>query len=257
MTRKSGLSIFTCLVGSHMVIAQTNLPSVVHIWSQLEEKTAGERTTRPILEGATTHLEYLEIHATTIPSQAMPHPAHEHVDEELLIVKEGTIEVTVGDQIQTLGPKSIVLIQPHVMHGFRNVGDEPATYYVLRYRARTGPDEARGRENGESILVDFEDLVFNTHDRGGRRNYFDRPTAMCEDFEMHMTNLNEGTDSHAPHTHVVEEIILITQGEVEMHIDGQWYKALPGDLVFLDSMVPHSARNAGKGQCQYFAFQWK
>lgn len=240
-----------------MMPAQHNLPSRVHAWSELEQKNSSERITRPILEGSTTHLEYLEIHATTIAPNTSPHPAHQHLDEELLIVKEGTLEVTVGDQKKILGPKSIVLIQPNAVHGFRNAGDEPATYYVMRYRAKTGPDQARGEAEGGSILVDFEDITYNTHDRGGRRNYFDRPTAMCVDFEMHMTNLNEGTDSHAPHTHVVEEIILVTQGEVEMHIDGQWYPAKPGDLVFLDSMVPHAAKNVGKGQCQYFAFQWK
>lgn len=236
---------------------QDRLPSRVHTWSELEEKVNNGRISRPILEGSTTHLEYYEIHATTIPAHSTPHPAHSHLDEELLIVKEGRLEVTVGDQVKILGPKSIALIQPNITHGFRNAGDSSATYYVLRYRSRGGHDMARAAENGGSLLVNFDDLEYKEHEKGGRRNFFDRPTGMCEDFEMHMTNLNEGTDSHAPHTHVVEEIILITQGEVEMHIDGQWFKARPGDLVFLDSMVPHAARNIGTGQCQYFAFQWK
>jgi (S)-ureidoglycine aminohydrolase len=240
-----------------MIIGQENLPSMVHTWSDLEVNRVENRISRPILEGQTTHLEYFEIHATTIDPGTMPHPAHSHLDEELLIVKEGSLEVTAGGQSKTFVPKSIALIQPNVSHGFRNVGETPTTYYVLRYRSKSGFDLSRAERDGGSILVDFEELAYKTHDRGGRRNYFDRPTGMCEDFEMHMTNLNEGNDSHAPHTHVVEEIILITEGEVEMHIDGQWFKAGPGDLVFLDSMVPHAARNVGKGQCQYFAFQWK
>lgn len=249
--------LFLTMCFSLFLTAQDQLPSRVHSWTQLEQRESGGRISRPILEGSTTHLEYYEIHATTIPPRAEPHPPHEHLDEELLIVKEGHLEVTIGDQVQVLGPKSIALIQSHEMHGFRNAGDYPATYYVLRYRSRAGMNAARAEENGGSILKDFHSLVYREHDKGGRRNYFDRPTTMCEDFEMHMTNLNEDTDSHAPHTHVVEEIILITEGEVEMHIDGQWFKAFPGDLVFLDSMVPHAARNVGSGQCQYFAFQWK
>lgn len=236
---------------------QPPLPSKVYAWADLEKNEQNGRISRPIFEGSTTHLEYYEIHATTIPPKTAPHPAHSHLDEELLIVKEGALEVTAGDEVKILGPKSIALIQPNEVHGFRNAGDIPATYYVLRYRSKSGNNPTRSRQQGGSIFVDFESLEFKTHDKGGRRNYFDRPTGMCEDFEMHMTNLNEGTDSHAPHTHVVEEIILITEGEVEMHIDGKWYKAMPGDLVFLDSMIPHAARNIGKGQCQYFAFQWK
>jgi (S)-ureidoglycine aminohydrolase len=256
MIEKIVLCIGNCLLVA-FVMAQQNLPSMVHTWSELAETQTGSRITRPILEGQTTHLEYFEIHATTIEAHSIPHPAHSHLDEELMIVKEGTLEVTAGDQVKTYGPKSIALIQPNVSHGFRNVGETPATYYVLRYRSKAGVDQVRAEQDGGSILVNFEELEYNTHDHGGRRNYFDRPTGMCEDFEMHMTNLNEGADSHAPHTHVVEEIILITEGEVQMHIDGEWFDAHPGDIVFLDSMVPHAARNVGKGQCQYFAFQWK
>lgn len=80
---------------------------------------------------------------------------------------------------------------------------------------------------------------------------------MCEDFEMHVTNLNENTSSHAPHTHVVEEIILLVTGNVSMHIDGLEHPAAKGDLAFLDSNIPHAGTNIGTDQCIYFAFQWK
>jgi (S)-ureidoglycine aminohydrolase len=74
---------------------------------------------------------------------------------------------------------------------------------------------------------------------------------------MHTTALNAGLDSHAPHTHKEEEIILILRGNVQMNIGGIFYKAGQGDVVFLSSGVSHNLTNTGNEQCEYFAFQWR
>ncbi|MEI9908286.1 MAG: cupin domain-containing protein [Bacteroidota bacterium] len=42
-----------------------------------------------------------------------------------------------------------------------------------------------------------------------------------------------------------------------MHIGDNFYKAGPGDVVFLSSLVPHALINTGSEQCEYFAFQWR
>ena len=57
---------------------------------------------------------------------------HRHADEEILILKEGKLEVTINGAAQTVGAGSIVFIASNDEHGWRNVGDVPATYYVVR-----------------------------------------------------------------------------------------------------------------------------
>ena len=94
-------------------------------------------------------------------------------------------------------------------------------------------------------------------DRGGRRDFFNRPTSTCKKFEMHVTTLHEGLPSHAPHTHPEEEIILLLKGNATMEVDNEYYEMAPGDFVFAASGDLHGIRNSGKGQCEYFAFQWK
>ena len=74
---------------------------------------------------------------------------------------------------------------------------------------------------------------------------------------MHTTALNAGLDSHAPHTHREEEIILILRGKVKMHIGDKFYDAVPGDVIFLASGVSHNLTNTGNEPCEYFAFQWR
>ena len=83
-----------------------------------------------------------------------------------------------------------------------------------------------------------------------------RPTGILSELEMHVTTLNENTMSHAEHVHDPEEIILVIRGEVEESIDGTPYKVGPGSLILLMDRVPHGIKNAGKGQCEYFAFKW-
>jgi (S)-ureidoglycine aminohydrolase len=106
-------------------------------------------------------------------------------------------------------------------------------------------------------MINWNDPEFKKSERGGRRDFFNRPTSQLQKFEMHTTALNPGLDSHAPHTHKEEEIVLILRGSVEMHIAGKLIPASRGDLVFLSSMVPHALKNTGKEQCEYFAFQWR
>jgi glyoxylate utilization-related uncharacterized protein len=107
------------------------------------------------------------------------------------------------------------------------------------------------------LMVNYDTLAFHPHDKGGVRRYFNRPTAMCPYFEMHVTTLNEGMKSHDPYTHVAEEIILMMQGNTEEQIEEGFHPATMGDVIFLASGIPHAIRNTGTGQAQYFAFQWR
>jgi (S)-ureidoglycine aminohydrolase len=80
---------------------------------------------------------------------------------------------------------------------------------------------------------------------------------MMQRLEMHMTILKGGLQSHEPHTHVAEEIMIVISGNVDMQIGQQHYKAAPGDLVFIKSGELHAPKNDGKGECSYFAIQFQ
>jgi hypothetical protein len=56
---------------------------------------------------------------------------------------------------------------------------------------------------------------------------------------MHTTALNAGQDSHAPHTHVQEEIILIV--EECCYIDGKLQKDQQV-ICILSANVPHALK---------------
>jgi (S)-ureidoglycine aminohydrolase len=232
--------------------------SDVYTWSQFKEAKNENRDKKEILEGSSTFLESIEIHVSTLAPGKASSGEHTPADaEKLVIVKEGRLRVTQNNITRVLGPGSVALTLPGEEPSLANGGDAPVTYYMLSYKSKTPTDVARGKDSGGSFMIDREDIPFKEHAKGGIRRYYDRPTAMFHRMEMHVTTLNEGLKSHEPHTHKADEIILLVSGEAQMQIDNDHIGTTPGSLVFLNSMVPHALTNAGKGPCEYFAFQWE
>jgi (S)-ureidoglycine aminohydrolase len=232
--------------------------SHVYAWDKLVVMKEDNRLRRQILEGNTTHLSYFEVHTSTLEPGKAPHPPHVHNDqEELIIVKEGTVRITIKDSSRILGPGSVAMAMPADLHGIENAGSTTTTYYILKFKSRLPLNMGQARRDGGSFMLDWNAIVFNKTERGGRRNFFDRATSQLTKFEMHTTMLNAGLSSHAPHTHREEEIVLLLKGNVEMQIGDDFIKAAPGDVIFLASGIPHALHNTGKEACEYFAFQWK
>ncbi|MCG6188223.1 cupin domain-containing protein [Maribellus maritimus] len=245
------------LGNTFQTVPEKKLSTKVYDWNALKiEKTnSGER--RQILEGKTNALDYLEIHVTTLDPGNAPHASHVHTDiEELIIVKEGKIEQNIKGVKKILGPGSVILALPGDDHGIQNAGDTQASYYIIRWKANSQVDKNGTKQNGGSAFYDWEKIAFQTTSKGGKRQIMDRETSLLSNLEMHVTTLNEGVTSHAEHVHSNEEIILIIKGEAEESIAGTPHRMGPGSLVLLTDEVPHGIRNAGKGQCEYFAFKW-
>jgi (S)-ureidoglycine aminohydrolase len=214
---------------------------------------------RDIAKGETLDLAEIAVDARTIEAGATAPPRVAPDEyEELMIVKSGTLAVRVDRRkAQVLGPGSVVVSGPGEQRAFENVGDLPATYYLFTYRTRQPADTRREAEAGGPIVVDWNRVEYVPSDIGGRRQMFDRPTAMFDNFEMHVSTLNEGLTNHPAHTHRAEEFVLVIDGEVQMQVGDDTVHAQAGDLIFLASMIPHSLDNVGKGPTTYFAFQYR
>jgi quercetin dioxygenase-like cupin family protein len=235
-----------------------SVASEVYKWIDHPVQRSEDRESRKILEGTSTHLEYLEIHATTQFPGAKPSTPHANENiEECIIVKEGTMKVTIEDRSATLGAGGVILLMPRQMHSIQNTGSSNLTYYVMRYRSKKKMDLQRGGQAGGSLVLNADSLIFKANARGGVRNYFDRSTAMCERFEMHMTQLNTKGPSHEPHAHDETEIVLVFSGRTEMSIEGKEFGGTAGDFYLINSQLKHGVRNISDEPCVYFIMIWK
>lgn len=247
------------ILSVHLLIAQVvPVKSDVYNWNDLKaDKKSKSIEKRHILSGSTKHFEYIEIEAYTLePEKSMSEYKNDDL-EELIIIRNGTLRATVNGQRKTLTSGSVVLVTPGEKRAFENAGKDQATWYTLKFKSKTTNDIQRGKDAGGSAMVAWDEIKFEENPRGGRRQFFDRPTAALTRLEMHTTKLNEGLNSHEPHTHPEEEVVLLLTGDAEMQIGEEHTKVLPGGLIFLDSNVPHAITNTGKGPCEYFAFSMR
>ena len=91
---------------------------------------------------------------------------------------------------------------------------------------------------------------------GEVRSLCKQPTATLDQLEMHISTLNPGLESHPPHRHVNEELIILRDGECETLSDGKWVKVTPGTVVFNASNSLHGFRNVGTTPATYHVINW-
>jgi len=252
------LPLFLSILLTQFASAQDTLPAKVYNLNKIATVKDSSRNRLQIMDGATSVLSNIEVHITTLEPGKAAHPPHTHADqEELIIVKEGTITMTIAGKSKRLSAGGLAYSLPGDEHGAVNTGHSNASYYVVKYTNRIPLNAERGRNAGGSIMMDWSEPAVEKTDRGERRQFYNRATALFTKFDMHVTTLNKAAVSHLPHTHRQEEIILVKAGDISMQIGDKKYAASAGDLVFLPTGVLHALENTGNGPCTYFAFQWQ
>jgi len=126
------LSLLLPALAAAQATAQTPaLPSKTYSYPDLPVKANASNRQRAVMDGA-THTGFLvNLHMTELGPGQAPHPPHHHVHEEMIMIHEGTLEVTISGRAATLGPGSIAYVASGEEHGWRNVGTGPANYFVL------------------------------------------------------------------------------------------------------------------------------
>lgn len=107
------------------------LKSHLYRYEDLKVTNEGPNRGRPIFEGETHAGVFIELHETELAPGQMPHPPHHHVHDEMILVREGTMEVTIAGKSETMGPGSVGYAASGQEHGWRNVGTDRARYFVL------------------------------------------------------------------------------------------------------------------------------
>lgn len=104
-------------------------------WNQVDVKPTKTGFSRRLFRGRTATLDELECHITTLKSGEASHAPHQHLQEEIMIIKEGLVETLVNGQLKRVGPGSVIFQASNQMHNIKNVGDAPATYHVFSWHS--------------------------------------------------------------------------------------------------------------------------
>ena len=115
------------------------LHSRVFDWNDMTAKPTDKGFYRGVYKGPTATLNELEIHVTTLSPGEISHPPHKHGNEELVIIKEGTVETLSDGKWVKAGPGSIIFEGSNELHSLKNVGTGPTTYHVISWTTDKTP----------------------------------------------------------------------------------------------------------------------
>jgi quercetin dioxygenase-like cupin family protein len=129
----------TCGVGAFAQTEKALLGPAVFDWNNLPVTKTDVGEVRQVVQQPTATLNELEMHVTTLNPGVASHPPHKHPNEELVIIRTGTVETLSAGVWKRVGPGSIIFNASNSLHALRNVGDTPATYHVVNWKSATTP----------------------------------------------------------------------------------------------------------------------
>jgi mannose-6-phosphate isomerase-like protein (cupin superfamily) len=107
------------------------LKTHAYIFKELEESTNGKNKNRLLFRGKTHTGFKMESHQSDIAPGEVNHPPHQHLREEMMLIREGTMELTISGKPMRLGPGDVGFIGSNEIHNAKNVGTTRALYFIV------------------------------------------------------------------------------------------------------------------------------
>ena len=209
-----------------------------------------------LFDGATANLENLSCHYSVLGGGRCPHPPHEHDDEELLLVLDGSCEIVVLDdderELIHHAQRGFVSYYPMgARHTLRANPGTDVTYLMFKWTGRsvdpidaleprvTRFDDRFPVSVDEHSPVFVPDLVFE----GGTR-YLDR-------LHLHTTHLGPGA-GYDEHRDDHDVAIVTLEGTIE--VLGQ--QLTQDSIVFVPAGRLHGMHNPGPEAARYLVIEF-
>ena len=118
--------------------------------------------------------------------------------------------------------------------------------------ARATAQQSAAMETMTSKAYPSDRIPYKGDDKKKGRQFFLAATHAGFKIECHETVLGPGLETHPPHKHEHEEIMIVVEGTVEANLNGVKQTVPPGSVVVFGSNQMHNARNAGSTPSRYY-----
>jgi ketosteroid isomerase-like protein/quercetin dioxygenase-like cupin family protein len=127
-------------------------------WEEIQAKPTGASgMARSVLRSPTATLDELEIHVTALPAGKTTHAPHTHANEELIVIREGTLDAYQNGKLTRVGPGSLLFMGSNEPHNVTNVGDTTAVYHVINW-ASPGMKKSASANPGDDVRSFYKDF---------------------------------------------------------------------------------------------------
>jgi mannose-6-phosphate isomerase-like protein (cupin superfamily) len=209
----------------------------------------------PAFRGATRTCTSMSCHASVLVGGHSPHPAHSHVEEELLIPLHGEVELIVpsgpndlSPRVERLRPGTLIYYPSWQYHTIRNPGTSPVGYLMFKWHAPPCGAEARLATEVHRFAdaTPHEDAsAFWT------KRLFEGPTGCLGKLHAHLTVLAPG-GGYEPHRDTYDVAIVTLEGTVETL--GQ--PVQPMSIIYYSAGELHGMRNPGPVPARYLVLEF-
>ena len=90
---------------------------------------------RVYFDGSTDQLKAMTFGSLQLKPGATPHPPHEHPEEEIMVVTEGSGEISVEGKVTKVAAGSSMYCAAGKLHGIVNTGKTPLLFYYFKWKA--------------------------------------------------------------------------------------------------------------------------
>ena len=135
-------------------------------WDEIQSKPTGTSgMSRSVLRSPTATLDELEIHVTALPAGKTTHAPHTHANEEMIVIREGTLDAFQNGKVTRVGPGSLLFMGSNEPHNVTNVGTTTAVYHVINW-ASPGMKRTSSASPGDDVRAFYRDLAGAVRARG-------------------------------------------------------------------------------------------
>jgi len=114
--------------------AVENLPvmkTTSYKYDEIAVTTNGKNKSRRMFTMKTHTGFKIESHQSDIAPGEVNHPPHQHLREEMMLIRTGTMELTISGKPYRLGPGDVGVIGSNEIHNAKNVGTTRAEYFIV------------------------------------------------------------------------------------------------------------------------------
>jgi XRE family transcriptional regulator, regulator of sulfur utilization len=227
-------------------------------WDSLYVRITPVGQQRAVFDNPTPTLEKFEVHVTTLRPGAFSHPVHHHPWEEMLLIKEGHLEVYINGKTYQATPGCLVFFASYDPHNARNVGDTPATYYVINFYTgleHTVPATPAIEQALPGMLpsgvIDCDSLPTTPTKTGSRVSVVSSPTITFRRLESHITTLNPGQSTLPDMIDSGDELFVLKTGTLEASTGGVTVRLKEGSIFYFAPNDKRTFKNIGMTPATY------
>jgi quercetin dioxygenase-like cupin family protein len=126
---------FPALASLAAAASGSKLPDTVVTQSQATPSKENGQDVHIFFDGPTGQLHAMTAGNLLLMPGKSPHPPHQHPEEEILFITEGSGEVTIEGKPYKVSVGSAMYCEANKLHGITNTGPKPLLFYFCKWKA--------------------------------------------------------------------------------------------------------------------------